>query len=312
MNDNFDNIKDSFTETPGDFRAEVFAAELIKNGVPQEKIYFKPKGSFNRSYNKDIHAIQFDLKDDGDEHIVLEVNREGLYDMLPEGLFHFKSNAGSKRGKAAVLEKIKIDRAEEEYARKFFSPFENEFFHRRLQLELKEKALLQPESVSNNRALYNNLFGFAESLSDNQVLGLLHVLPMVSQIRGDLTKIDYCLTQFIRYKTQMKRAFHKTENHNQDASFPLGEAKLGVNTIVGDKFYASKQHYELHIMDIPKNNITEFFEGGEVANLLDTLIPYLLPHDSKYLLVLHLKDNERSFYLSDNQVSTYLNYDSYL
>ncbi len=312
MKDNFEDIKKSFSETPGDFRAEVFAAELIKYGTPREKIYFKPKGSFSRPYNKDIDDIQIDRDDDGDEHIILEVNREGLYDMLPEGLFHFKNQSGAGKGKESVLEKIKKDREEEGYARKFFSPFENEFFQRRLQLELKEKALLQPVSVNNNRELYQNLFGNAASLSDRQLLGLLHVLPMVAHIRGDLAKIDYCLSQFIRYQIQLKRTFQKTINHNQDVPLRLGEVKLGVNAIAGDFFYAYEQHYELHIMGIPKKNITDFFEGGEVANLLDIIMPFLLPHDSKYSLVLHLTKNDRNFYLSDHQESTYLNFDSYL
>lgn len=109
-----------------DLRAEVVAAELIEHGINQEDITFNFKGIKRRAYSRDIANIK--LPTDDDENYKFIINRESIYDSLPEAIFHQPLNSKPFKSKAEILDEIKIQREEEIEARKFFNPIENVLF----------------------------------------------------------------------------------------------------------------------------------------------------------------------------------------
>ncbi|HRH49210.1 MAG TPA: type VI secretion system baseplate subunit TssG [Panacibacter sp.] len=312
MSSFFNEILRLFSDTPGDFRAEVFVAELTNNGLPPDKVYFKTRSLFKRSTSKDIEAVKLDISEDRDEQIVMELNREGLYDMIPEGFFHYKNTTRPDKSKETVLEEIRISRLEEGYARKFFGPFENEFFHSRLQLELKERSLLQKESISNNYELFEIIFGENNVPENLQILALLHILPIIYKIRGDLEKTKYCISRFISYNIDLKLINTKIVEKYITDDTRLGAASLGIDAIAGNSFHSFEPKYEIHINGIYKTDIKSFFPNGNTAVILNYLISFLLPFNSNYEIILHLMKKDRESYLAAPNIETFLNYDSYI
>src|SRR6478672_3774432 len=72
-----------------DFKADVIAAELIENGVPAEDVILFPLGGFQRPFGKDVETISEDISNtDNKKYYLVKTHQDGIYDILPEGLFH--------------------------------------------------------------------------------------------------------------------------------------------------------------------------------------------------------------------------------
>ena len=109
---------DYLKRLPVDIRAEVVLADLIEYGLNPDDLVMYSMGLSKRTFHRDIESVEL-LKAIGDRSTKLnvELNREGIYDALPEGLFHQPTNRkpnkvrkkplpkfGYKKGKKKLLE----------------------------------------------------------------------------------------------------------------------------------------------------------------------------------------------------------------
>lgn len=312
MSDLLQKIITEFPDLGGDYRGEVYAAELIKNGLPFDNLYFKPASLFRRPVSRDIESVYLDKKDDGDEQLIIELNREGLYDMLPEGIFHFSNERKGGKNKETILDEIRVSRQEEIQARKFFGPFENEFFHRRLQLELQERALLQSDSIQSRRELFEQLFGAADLLNDQQVVALLYLLPVVHKIRGHDIKSRYCLSVLLGFEVTLQRLSYTSIDYYTDDIPVMGVARLGIDAIAGNSFRSNESAWQVWIKNLSGDDLKSFFPEGHNFKLLHYLLPFLLPVNCKYEVMLHLRESDRRRHLSDETAETFLGFNCYL
>jgi hypothetical protein len=312
MDDKFNQILKDFSELSGDYRGEIFAAELLKSGLSFDKIYFKTLSVFKRPTSRDIESVKLDIKENGTDQVMLELNREGLYDMLPEGIFHFKNEKNGKNDKEGILKDIERTRKEEKAARKFFGPFENEFFQLRLQLEIKKMSLLQPGSGDANRDIFESIFGTEKLLNEQQILILLYILPIVHKIRGDIDKIAYCLNIIIKYKVNIKLVKKHSNISFNGILPPLGYAKLGIDTVAGSSFKSQDFNYEIHINGIEKEKLPSFFTGGANYAIVQYISAFLFPSNAIFVLKLHVKEKDKNAFLSSEKNDAYLGFNCYI
>src|SRR5947209_7624350 len=114
----------SFGNWFDDFKAEVTAAEMVELGIPDDQVIILLLGAMKRSARKDIQSIEEELSVyDRKEYVVIKTPKEGIYDMLPEGLFHHPSAHKSAKSEKEIIKIIKQRKEEEQNARKFFIPF---------------------------------------------------------------------------------------------------------------------------------------------------------------------------------------------
>lgn len=86
----------------------------------------QPIGIFARHVNHDVETIR-KIDVNGNETLKFELNRDGIYDNLPHGVFHRSLTTQSiKESNDQVLESIKIENEKESHARSFFQIFESE------------------------------------------------------------------------------------------------------------------------------------------------------------------------------------------
>ena len=303
---------DHFTGLPGDYRAETFASELTAKGISSDKMYFKLMGIFSRPIARDIAEMSLDIGDNGAEQLLIELNREGLYDMLPEGIFHFRDHKGTAKDKQAVLDDIKKAREEEMQARRFFGPMENEFFQLRLQLENKKRSLFQPSSTEDNRDFFESLYGNSSLLNDDQVLALLYILPLAHKIRGDIGKISECIRILLRYDIRIKPVQGKIKVRMNGDNELLGQSRLGIDSVAGNFFHSSQPVYEIHIGMIGKKELKSFFPAGKNYSIVHYLVDFLFPFDALCRLRIHLKEEDRPMLISDDKNQSYLGFNTYL
>ncbi|MEO8961053.1 MAG: hypothetical protein ABI325_04175, partial [Ginsengibacter sp.] len=118
-----------------DFKAEVVAAEMVESGVPAEEIMIILLGSLRRSHRKDVDTITEEISDHNNKVFThITTHKEGIYDMLPEGLFHSPALPKSATTQKEIIENIKKHRLEENNARRFFLPFEAAINQLRIQM----------------------------------------------------------------------------------------------------------------------------------------------------------------------------------
>ena len=121
-----------------DIRAEVLIAELLEQAaIPRDKAILKAKGIHARPFSRDVLEVEL-FEDDRmrRDAIFFHVAREGLYDALPEGIFHTPK---TQRNATEMVDEIKKQNQQREDARTFFLPIEEEFNRQRILVEQEER-----------------------------------------------------------------------------------------------------------------------------------------------------------------------------
>ena len=174
MNDLTD-IASSINHLKHDIKAEVIAAEIVENGLSPAEIVIIPDGSFRRKYSRDVTYAEVIKSENGQKILGIHVTRDGLYDSLPEAIFHDQPNepliSGHEMAKLSKKQKI-----EEKEARLFFLPFENEIFYHRTQIEVEERKILHRFSENLFNDIYPQFWKLDRSLPKKLVSRFVLVL----------------------------------------------------------------------------------------------------------------------------------------
>ncbi len=111
-------------EKYADINAETLLAELLSNGLVTNQLKVSKSSAFKKIYRKDVDKVFFDSDDQGTQNATIAINRDGIYDVLPEGLFHQPTSTGSGINTSAMVAESRRLREEEKKARLFFQPFD--------------------------------------------------------------------------------------------------------------------------------------------------------------------------------------------
>jgi len=306
------NLKSELEQLPIDIKAEVVAAELINQGVEKNKIVIRPRGISKRPYRKDILDVELpDEHADYREHIYIDVNREGLYDALPEALFHQPLSTKPFRPKEEIIDEIKVHRQEEKEARNFFLPFENEFAQQRIQLELTERKSSTGFEEGSNVQLFNYFFGATKIFDSYQVDLLLHLLPYVSQIRGDLKIVERCFSIIMGVNVSLKKQMRKVEYLFPDSHCSLSGFRLGIDSILGNTMTETEPMLKLVIGPVKREAAKDYLENGRMNKVIQYLCDFFLPIEINIETEVNLSEKDSRIMLQETS-SSFLGLNSYL
>ncbi len=289
----------NYSEIPFDLRLEVLASILLEaEEISPDQLLIHSEGLFLRNYKTDILSVEEGSGARGKNQLHISVAREGLYDSLPEGLFHQTIGKGPKIDTEASVEEIKRHQKEEKEARKFFMPIEQEFFRLQIEAEILERKLLLAQFDRNQYDLFLDLWRVPGYLTDDQITQLLHIVPLLHRIVGNLELTELCLSIIMGTKIQLQTKIIPLKQ-NFDIHLPsLGEAKLGQDTILGSFVEDSSPDIELIVGPIGKNDLKNFLTGGQDLALLQYLAAYMFPVQSEFKIVLNMEKKDRDFYLT--------------
>lgn len=172
---------------PEDIRAEVINNYL---GKTKKDVYFV--GSHKRNAYEDISSISQE-----DDTIKIELSKHGLYDILPEALFHpidRFDNIPSNEYKERFADEVEQQRIEEANARTFFSLYDQFIF----KLSSAVSDLKQVEY--NDNSILSNII--CDSLSSEYktnrfITRTIEFTPQCKSIRGNLSKITLMLRKIM-------------------------------------------------------------------------------------------------------------------
>lgn len=292
-----------------DYKATAIAAELATQNISPELFYFRNQSTFKRPYSRDVAGISWSKTEDGTARLVFELNREGIYDMLPEAVAHSQA----RRATADATRMGNELRREEREARAFFSPLENEFHCRSLNLDEMERALLRNTDPAKAREFFHYFFEDASALSDTQLLVLLYILPLSHKIRNDLTLIGVTLTRIIGLPVSVAPRWAAGQHRVEDGALqPLGESRLGIDAIMGEVCTVPELHYDIHIRDIPPGDYHYYTGTGKMHNVLCFMLPYFFSASAVYHLDLHCTEARAPLVAASDDSWSFLGFNSYI
>jgi len=158
---------------------EVKAETLVSQMEIPEDFGLRWNGIFFRNYSDDLMNVK-----EEDNKTVIELSRDGIFQLLPEGLF-FDENHLKKKNKGYDFKK---EQTEIEKLKKsmmsFFNPFDAHYFD----LNIGMEKVLNNISQGGNSLFIKAFESELEINTDNEyILKLKKILPFASYLRGNLT-----------------------------------------------------------------------------------------------------------------------------
>ncbi|UDQ52419.1 MULTISPECIES: type VI secretion system baseplate subunit TssG [Chryseobacterium] len=268
----------NYNKLQTDFKAEAVAVNLLKYHRAVSNIFIERVGVNDRAYLKDIKSITSSYLGFDEEVFTIESYREGIYDYLPEGLFHPPSLGASRKNVDTVVREIRRQKRVEEDARKFFRPFELEVFFTEISSLLKESEF---DITSNTDALLetvSELWPLITMLDKQNAYIFMHILPFFHQIRGSKKWFERCMTAFLQVPVVVTFSPNIIDEiEKNDDSMLLGNSRLGVTYIPSGKHMDGQRNWVVNIGPIPYEDMEKYIPGSPFRKVLQALYDYFLP-----------------------------------
>ena len=212
-----------------------------------------------------------------------------------------------------MVDEVKERRKEEDAARKFFLPFENEFYHQSIQLEIEEQNILKGYlNSSRYTALLNKFWQLPEILDTRQKATFIYLVPVIHKAVGNLAFTKLCYEAMLDVEVNFKMKSGLEQRIENPFAFNDDKLKLGVNFVCGNKYYNSKQHLEIEIGPLNNQQLTEYLPGEKGRSVIEFLNEYYLPLDIENKLKIVSDFEKKEFILSGTNSALRLGYTSYL
>ena len=303
---NSNNIEKIIQNVFFDIKAEAIIGDLIENGLEWDDFVGISQGILKRRFGRDIDTTKEKKLENGRKIIEFYLNRDGLYDSLPEGLFHEETEKSLKEADKIISSSKKLKKEEKE-ARDFFLPFENELFSQRVKLELQEREILSRFNENLFDDIYPEFWNFDISLDRKLISRMVRLLHFSHRIAGNCKLTEECLESILEENVKVKITDKcQSENRdlvinaNEDTNCVLGRVNSGVNFVCGESFSSLKNSMVIDIGPIKKSSIEGYLENGAVAKFLDCFYDYFVPAELDVMLNIHVEKSEQSFILHED------------
>ncbi|KAA2243718.1 hypothetical protein F0L74_14665 [Chitinophaga agrisoli] len=280
-----------------DVRAEVVVGELLDNQVQQESVTVQMKNVFTRAFARDILGARLDDSQPYHPFIALQLSRDGLYDRLPEGLFHDFSS--QRRGSVnEMVANYKKQQQQQQHARKFFQPLEHEFFLQRVFLEQREKHLLFDAFGKDADLLFRSFWGISPNLPQAATNRLVRLLPYMHRIAGNIPLVTLCLQVILEENVHIV-CEHTSRSVQSSSGIPLGECRLGMDTLAGEDFFTDMPVMKVTIGPLQNQRVYDYLPWQPYGQLLETCYNFLLPADVDVETLLEPNPAEKGAAIAD-------------
>ena len=300
-----------------DFRFEVIAAALLERGYTPEQIRVMREGIDRRGVSKDVEEVYRRYSpEELMDFLYIKVNREGLYDMLPEGLFHKSMYKRSYKDidtdTEKALDEIKIHREQEFFARKFFHIFEEA--SDRMLIDAYRYEARYDRKVNHEEFvdLFVYFWPLLKKLEHKQAVFFMHIIPILHQIRVDLKAVEEALSYILEAPVSIEQVKLAAKQASRHYESQLGEAQLGVDFVLGNTFDDGEYDLKLIIGPISANRMRDFLETAPGYHMLEELCTLFFSVNLNVVKEFIIDPKDCEFILSDDTHSTYLGINSFI
>jgi hypothetical protein len=304
---------------PFDVRLEVLLAELLAYGYDFDDFVVRPVGLFARRYRRDLGAVSEEPFERHHREVlrtVVEVHREGLYDALPQQVFH--QPGGSSGGHApevrAMVEDSLAQRRKEKATRKFFLPFEQEFFRYRVRLEQEERRYFNSLATNWYNEALAHFWGLADAGLPPVVLtNLLYLLPLACHIVGDLPRTQRCFESVLGQAVQLRLVAPQRHALTALAAAPpgsgtLGNLALGRDLVLGGDYQETLPALEVTVQGLTVAELEAYLMGSWPAKALVLLCEYFIAFETDVVVRYDMVAAEPEFRLGEGAAAPVLGF----
>lgn len=291
-----------------DYKAAVLGAELVEAGFDINRLFIWPSGSGRRNFSKDVLSVEWYAPDGGyRDYLCIRSSREGLYDMLPEGLFHASVPYSSSRTTEDLIDQIKRHKEQEKQARKFFLPLEAEINLFRILIELHENKIDKKNIYNDLVDIFRPGWEIFELLDQQQANIFLHMIPLLHQAKGDLSRLEKLTALLLQMPVQVTLVPCRAAHY--DGGSLLGESLLGVDLVAGTSFDEGDTEVLVQVGPVTPAQAKSLFPGERLEQVVRWLVAYFVPADMHVRLETEIEKESREMVLDD---STVLGYTAFL
>lgn len=281
-----------------DFKAELYGALLAEAGFDTAQIMMVRDGNNLSNVSKDIRSVKYRNHVGIAEgtYIELKTNRRGIYDSLPEGLFHEALFPGKVKDLGLILEEMQQHSNEEFFIRRFFSLLESEVDREGIQAQLLELRYDKKNKYSDYAKLFAACWPVIHILSGQGALLFIKFMPHIHSIRGRLEEVSDALSQIleapVKVRPKMVQRTIRAQKPNR-----LGNMRLGANSVNVGVLNSAEADLHIHISDLPTREVERFLPGNRSRKALEMLADIFLGAWQEFDVTVSVSPDERKTYL---------------
>ncbi len=282
-----------------DARAESLLSLAFDHELQSDDFIVSCDQLFYREYSRDI--VFTEIKEDIRKRALLHVHlsRGGLYDQLPEGLF-FQPRQEQKPDYSAadMAADHKTNKKKEEEIRRFFLPFENDFFWQRLQMEKEERRLLEGLQSGMLNDYFARFWGIPAGIPREFVVPLILLMPYAYKIAGNLDLTAQALQHLLQEEVRVRQLPGYV---SEPVPVSLGEALLGVDMVCGEAFMEDRPIMEWTIGPLVGSRVQDYLDGGRRHTLINTFMGFFVPVEADVRLNVLLSEQRQHMRLQPGE-----------
>ena len=312
-------LLDRLRRQPIDLRLEVILAELLTQGYVFDDFLVRPVGLFARRYRRDLGAVYeepFERYRHPVVRTVLEVHREGLYDALPQQVFHQPGTSTEHPTSIqSMVEDSRAQRRKEKATRAFFAPFEQEFFRFRVSIEQEEQRYFTSLAAHWYNELLARFWGLADvRLPPHVLTNLLYLLPLACNLVGDLERTRLCFETVLDQPVHLRvlpPQKHKLPDAPAGAlplSGTLGHLALGGDLVLGGDYQETLPVLEISLLNLTVPELEAYLSGEWPAKALALLCKYFVAFETDVAIRYIMAATEASFQLGEGEATPVLGF----
>ncbi|HTJ10842.1 MAG TPA: type VI secretion system baseplate subunit TssG [Dinghuibacter sp.] len=288
------NIKDVVLPE-ADIRLEVILAELGALGLSADDILVLRKSLFRRNFSREIEKVEeMEVGQSRRKRLAVHINREGLYDRLPQDLIH-QPEPGVKSG----VQDIARQAEREKGARMFFLPYEQELSRLLLRLEWEERQFIFETNSDVSGELMGLLWDMPEHLTSFQRSKLGVILPLLHRFGGDNERLAFVLENIAGYPVTVRTA-PPARTWLDDVPL-LGDAYLGVDSLLPGEVVDTQLALRVTVRANRAEDLDDLLPGGSGLQTLEYLAGALTPIEQDVVFEPDLEGCLPAFTLGDER-----------
>lgn len=303
-------------QQPFDLRLEVVLADLLAHGYQFDEFIIRPLSLFARRYRRDLGTVAEERTEQWQTpKTAIEVHREGLYDALPQQLFHSPGDPTPQPGVRSMIEDIQAQRRREKATRRFFLPLEQEFYRFRVLLEQEERRYMTNLSAQWYNEVLARFWELAGQLPPRQVTTLLYLLPLAHRITGDLPRTQQVFESVLEVPVVLRTVAplqFAAEDMQIGGTTPgavLGQGELGRDFVLSGAYQETLPALEISLQGLTTTQLESYLAPDTwQARALKLLCSYFVAFETDVVLRYEMAPTSQSFTLSDEGDTAVLGY----
>lgn len=282
-------------------------AESLINHLSGERLRIELKGSHKRNSYEDILSVSAE-----DDETVVTLTRDGLYDILPEALFHPIDRFGNipeYEYEERFAEECERQQAEEENARNYFKSYDLHILGLSCEVKRVKDLYFEDDSVMNS-ILADNM---QQHIKENRfVRRLMPYLSACCRLRGNTDLFTMLLRKILKDEgllllKEEQSILHKDESPDYNHKISE-EAEQSSDWYLGNEYLENVIAYKVIYWNEDECNETFITFLSEIKTLEEFINDYFMGIETS--LKLKVETAASPVRISDDLYHNYLNYNT--